>query len=78
MSISVSADNGDEKGLHLDDANSILLIDPAEQEWKSSGPAAKVERKRFFRNGPPESGRVTSLVKYRPRASFPEHPHPQG
>mmetsp|Transcript_24606 Transcript_24606/g.38358 ORF Transcript_24606/g.38358 Transcript_24606/m.38358 type:complete len:243 (-) Transcript_24606:48-776(-) len=76
--MSVSADAGDEKGLHISDADSIVLIDSNDQQWKSSGPAAKVERKRFFRNGPPESGRVTSLVKYRPNASFPQHPHPEG
>eukprot|EP00968_Pinguiococcus_pyrenoidosus_P024023 scaffold4197_cov199-Pinguiococcus_pyrenoidosus.AAC.2 len=73
----VAADDGDEFGLHME-VQDALLINTNDLEWRSSGPAAKVERKRLFRNGPPESGRVTSLVRYRPNAAFPSHPHPQG
>ena len=57
MSLTISADSGDEKGLNINNINNILLIDSQKEEWKSSGPSAKVERKRFFRNGPPESGK---------------------
>uniref|UniRef100_A0A0G4F9B4 ChrR-like cupin domain-containing protein n=1 Tax=Chromera velia CCMP2878 TaxID=1169474 RepID=A0A0G4F9B4_9ALVE len=73
-----AADEGDEYGLNFHNADSVVIVDPEKLEWRSSGPAAKVERKRFFRNGPWESGRVTSLVRYRPNASFPLHPHPEG
>uniref|UniRef100_A0A7S1TVK8 ChrR-like cupin domain-containing protein n=1 Tax=Phaeomonas parva TaxID=124430 RepID=A0A7S1TVK8_9STRA len=74
----VSADDGDEHGLNFEPLGDALLVDTEALEWRSSGPAAKVERKRVFRNGPPESGRVTSMVRYRPNAAFPRHPHPQG
>lgn len=54
-----------------------LAIDTRSMEWEPS-PAPGVERKRLFRNGPPESGRVTSLVRYAPGSQFPSHPHPEG
>lgn len=37
-----------------------------------------VWRKRLHLVGPPESGQVTSIVRYEPNASFPAHDHPQG
>ena len=54
-----------------------LVVRAGEQDWVAS-PAGGVERKRFHRVGPPESGQVTSLVRYLPGARFPRHPHPEG
>ena len=31
-----------------------------------------------FFAGPPEAGRVTSVVRYEPGSRFPSHPHPDG
>ena len=66
-----------------DDLNSdltkmIWIKTEKEMEWNRSAATAKVERKRFFRAGPQESGAVTSMVRFLPNASFPLHPHPQG
>ncbi len=44
----------------------------------SPSPSGTVWRKRVHLVGPPESGQVTSLVHYRPDASFPAHDHPEG
>lgn len=46
-------------------------------EWTSS-PSGTVWRKRVHLVGPPESGQVTSVVRYEPRSRFPSHDHPQG
>ncbi len=46
-------------------------------DWTPS-PDGAVERKRYLHVGAPESGVVTSLVRYRPGARFPRHPHPDG
>jgi anti-sigma factor ChrR (cupin superfamily) len=46
-------------------------------EWAPS-PSGSVWRKRVHLVGPPESGQVTSLVRYEPRSSFPAHDHPDG
>jgi len=46
-------------------------------EWTSS-PSGTVWRKRVHLVGPPESGQVTSVVRYEPQSSFPSHDHPQG
>ncbi len=59
------------------DLTRILAIDTGEMDWAPS-PAPGVMRKRLFRNGPAESGRVTSLVSYAPGSQFPSHPHPEG
>lgn len=48
-----------------------------EIEWTES-PGRQVLRKRLHRVGPPESGQVSSLVRYEPGAEFPAHPHPEG
>lgn len=45
--------------------------------WAAS-PSPTVWRKRLEHVGPVEAGRVTSLVRFNPGASFPEHPHPDG
>ena len=46
-------------------------------EWTSS-PSGTVWRKRVHLFGAPESGQVTSVVRYEPQSSFPSHDHPQG
>lgn len=45
--------------------------------WAPS-PSGTVWRKRLHLVGPPESGQVTSIVRYEPGASFPAHNHPGG
>lgn len=59
------------------DLDARVIVRSSELEWVAS-PAGGVERKRFHRFGPPESGQVTSLVRYLPGARFPTHPHPEG
>ena len=54
-----------------------VVVRSSELAWEAS-PAGGVERKRFHRFGPPESGQVTSLVRYLPGARFPSHAHPEG
>lgn len=65
----------------VDDLNAELdarvVARASAMDWVAS-PAGGVERKRFHRFGPPESGQVTSLVRYLPGARFPNHPHPEG
>ncbi len=46
-------------------------------EWQPS-PSPTVHRKRLELVGPPEAGRVTSVVRYAPGSSFHAHPHPDG
>jgi anti-sigma factor ChrR (cupin superfamily) len=46
-------------------------------EWAPS-PSGSVWRKRVHLVGPPESGQVTSVVRYEPRSRFPAHDHPEG
>ncbi len=52
-------------------------VDTNEMEWTSS-PSGSVFRKRVHLVGPPESGQVTSIVRYEPDSSFPAHDHPDG
>lgn len=65
----------------VDDLNAELgtrvIARASEMDWVTS-PAGGVERKRYHRFGPPESGQVTSLVRYLPGARFPSHQHPEG
>jgi hypoxanthine-DNA glycosylase len=49
----------------------------AEMDWAPS-PSKQVWRKRVHLVGPPESGQVTSVVRYEPNSSFPPHDHPEG
>jgi anti-sigma factor ChrR (cupin superfamily) len=51
--------------------------DTHEMDWVAS-PSKTVARKRLHLVGEPESGQVTSVVRYEEAASFPEHPHPGG
>lgn len=52
-------------------------IQTASLPWSPS-PSPTVWRKRLHRVGPPESGQVTSIVRYDPNSSFPVHEHPDG
>ena len=54
-----------------------VVVDTAQMEWVSS-PSGSVWRKRVHLVGPPESGQVTSVVRYEPRSTFPAHDHPDG
>ncbi len=54
-----------------------VAVDTAAMAWQSS-PSGTVWRKRLHRVGGPESGQVTSIVRYDPDASFPVHDHPGG
>ena len=48
-----------------------------QMDWVAS-PSGTVQRKRVHLVGPPESGQVTSVVRYEPGATFPPHDHPEG
>jgi anti-sigma factor ChrR (cupin superfamily) len=51
--------------------------DTASMAWTPS-PSGTVWRKRVHLVGAPESGQVTSVVRYQPESSFPAHDHPEG
>ena len=53
------------------------VADTNRMEWTSS-PSGTVWRKRVHLVGPPESGQVTSVVRYEPDSKFPAHDHPAG
>jgi len=53
------------------------VVDTAHMEWAPS-PSGSVWRKRVHLVGAPESGQVTSVVRYEPHSSFPAHDHPDG
>ena len=53
------------------------VADTARMDWGSS-PGGSVWRKRVHLVGPPESGQVTSVVRYEPKSRFPAHDHPEG
>ena len=53
------------------------VMDTTSMEWTAS-PSGTVWRKRVHLVGAPESGQVTSIVRYQPDASFPAHDHPEG
>jgi len=52
-------------------------MDTTQMEWTPS-PSTSVWRKRLHLVGPPESGQVTSVVRYEPHSTFPMHDHPEG
>ena len=54
-----------------------LVIRTGALPWAPS-PSPRVWRKRLEHEGPPEAGRVTSLVRYEPGSVFAPHPHPDG
>jgi anti-sigma factor ChrR (cupin superfamily) len=53
------------------------VADTTRMQWAPS-PSGSVWRKRVHLVGPPESGQVTSVVRYEPRSRFPAHDHPEG
>ena len=53
-----------------------IVIDTRERDWIDS-PSSLVKRIPLERDGA-ESGRVTSIVEYKPGAKFKEHHHPRG
>lgn len=53
------------------------VADTTRMEW-APAPSGSVWRKRVHLVGPPESGQVTSVVRYEPRSRFPAHDHPEG
>ena len=53
------------------------VVDTTHMEWTPS-PSGSVWRKRVHLVGPPESGQVTSVVRYEPHSRFPAHDHPEG
>lgn len=59
------------------DLSSRAVADTGSMEWTPS-PSGSVWRKRVHLVGPPESGQVTSVVRYEPKSTFPEHDHPEG
>ena len=52
-------------------------VDTNTMDWAAS-PSGTVFRKRVHLVGPPESGQVTSIVRYEPNSTFPAHDHPDG
>jgi anti-sigma factor ChrR (cupin superfamily) len=63
---------------HLNGDLSVrAAADTASMEWMPS-PSGTVWRKRVHLVGAPESGQVTSIVRYEPESSFPAHDHPGG
>lgn len=59
------------------DLKTDITLNSHEMAWQDS-PAVGVTRKRLYRAGPEEAGRVTSIVRYAPGAAFPPHEHPEG
>ena len=59
------------------DLTVFCSADTAEMAWTAS-PSGTVWRKRVHLVGPPESGQVTSIVRYDHNSSFPQHDHPDG
>ncbi len=51
--------------------------DTTQMDWSAS-PSGSVWRKRVHLVGPPESGQVTSVVRYEPNSTFRQHDHPEG
>ncbi len=59
------------------DLSVLAVADTTRMEWAPS-PSKSVWRKRVHLVGPPESGQVTSIVRYQPDSRFPPHDHPGG
>jgi hypothetical protein len=54
-----------------------VSVDTTKMDWSPS-PSGSVWRKRVHLVGPPESGQVTSVVRYEPHSKFHAHDHPDG
>lgn len=59
------------------DLSARVIVDTKTLSWMPS-PGETVWRKRLHLVGPPESGQVTSVVRYKPDSRFPSHEHPDG
>jgi anti-sigma factor ChrR (cupin superfamily) len=59
------------------DLSKACSVDTRLLAWAQS-PSGTVWRKRVHLVGPPESGQVTSVVRYGTDSSFPVHEHPDG
>lgn len=59
------------------DMSRRVVVDTASMDWQPS-PSPTVWRKRLHLDGPAETGRVTSIVRYDADSRFPEHAHPDG
>jgi anti-sigma factor ChrR (cupin superfamily) len=59
------------------DMSRRVWADTRSMAWSAS-PAQRVWRKRLHLVGAPESGQVTSIVRYHLGAAFPAHNHPDG
>ena len=59
------------------DLSARAFADTTRMDWVPS-PSGSVWRKRVHLVGPPESGQVTSVVRYEPKSNFPTHDHPEG
>lgn len=59
------------------DLAASVAVDTSAMDWTPS-PSRTVWRKRVHLVGPPESGQVTSVVRYEPGSTFPIHDHPDG
>lgn len=59
------------------DLSAPVNVDTARMPWAAS-PSPSVWRRRMHLVGPPESGQVTSVVRYDAGSKFPPHDHPDG
>jgi anti-sigma factor ChrR (cupin superfamily) len=59
------------------DLSARVIVDTKTLSWLPS-PSGTVWRKRVHLVGPPESGQVTSVVRYKRDSHFPSHDHPEG
>jgi anti-sigma factor ChrR (cupin superfamily) len=59
------------------DLDARVVVDAKALPWTDS-PSRTVRRRRLHRVGAPESGQVTSIVRYEPGSTFPAHDHPDG
>ena len=59
------------------DLSARVVVDTSAMDWTAS-PSPSVLRKRMHLVGPPESGQVTSVVRYEPQSTFAPHDHPDG
>jgi anti-sigma factor ChrR (cupin superfamily) len=69
--------NRDSSGSVNGDMSLRACMDTADMAWRPS-PSGSVSRKRVHLVGEPESGQVTSVVRYEPGSAFPAHDHPEG
>jgi len=59
------------------DLTARVVVDSSSLPWTTS-PSRTVRRRRLHLVGPPESGQVTSIVRYERGSTFPAHDHPEG